>query len=332
MTADVTAGAGARLRGRRVFLSASIPDARRSARFRRLPDAHLYVTEAVLALTRAVLSHGGRLVMGAHPTISPLVAQVAGEYRLPAAVEGERRRPGAAGGGGPDAPRAAERDAGEPQIIVYQSRVFEACVPAETLMLERLGYARIAWTDVVGNETFDRRRGGRKRPAPKSLLHMRDRMLRETEPVAMVCAGGMEGVIDEARAFARLWPRRTIYTMATTGGAASLLRGEEGLHDVVREIDAEILEDLERLWREHPVAEGRAPGEGRPGEDEAGRGAGPRHPHRPSNSVVYPLAMQTIVDELGGGETGRGEEDLPDRPGGGDDPRRAERTRRRRGG
>ena len=91
------------LDGARVFLSASFPSGTRGERFK--PYDAVAVAEAVTALAQAVIVGGGRLVFGAHPTISPLVLLVAGELNRPGIV------------------------------AIHQSRHFEGRVPQETLDL-----------------------------------------------------------------------------------------------------------------------------------------------------------------------------------------------------
>jgi hypothetical protein len=279
---------GTQLHGRRVLLAASVPSVRRDRRFQRAPDAHVWIPEAVIVLTRSVLAHDGILVMGAHPTISPLVALVAGEYRIPSVVEGQRQTT-------TQEPLGAMRQV-EPRITVYQSRVFEGHIPAETSFLAQLGFARLIWTDLVGNEIFNPHQRLRRPPAPRSVRHMRERMINETIPDAIVCIGGMEGVIDEALLFAELRPGARIYALATTGGAASLLPDRPELANRVRAIDLEVLHDLERR-RERL----RMPSE-QVQEPDRDQGVEPRHDQLPlPQTVPYPLIMQMIIDELGEG-------------------------------
>ena len=102
------------LSGARVFLSASFPSGQRGAGFR--PYDAVAVAEAVTALAQSVLTAGGRLVFGAHPTISPLVLLVAGELGRLEVVE------------------------------IHQSRHFEGRVPQETLDLVDRGYGIIRWS------------------------------------------------------------------------------------------------------------------------------------------------------------------------------------------
>lgn len=103
------------LGGARVFLSASFPSGERGARFRPYdPEA---IADAVTAVAQAVLFAGGRIVFGAHPTISPLILLIAGEL-------------------------------GRQEVVdVYQTRYFEGRVPRETLDLIDRGYGVLHWTD-----------------------------------------------------------------------------------------------------------------------------------------------------------------------------------------
>lgn len=277
---SATAWEGA-LGGRAVFLSASVPDPRREREYRvenqsdpvyeRVEDAHIEIEQAVVALARAVFSVGGRLVFGGHPSISPLVALVAGEYRLPVPAESVR----------------GEGERSEvPSALVYQSRAYEHVVPSETWLLHRLGYAMIRWTDAVDGEQFEPARVGQPQ-CEKSLALMRRTMLLETNPVAMVCMGGMKGVRDEFWMFREQFPKRPVYVLESTGGAARWLsRHEEG----VDPIDLRILEQLRRV---HP------PRHSEPPRDERGwPGDGV-----PFRYTPYPLILQTLVGELArGGE------------------------------
>jgi hypothetical protein len=218
---------GGRLRGQAVFLSASVPSPARAQEFRRVEEAHLEIGEAVISLSRAVFAEGGTLVFGGHPSISPLVAMVAGEYLAPlrAEADGQRERPPV-------------------PIEIYQSRAFEGFLPDETLMMFRLGYANLHWIEAVDGERFDPEAPRDKPPCPKSTEEMRRRMIGETQPAAMVAIGGMEGIFDEQRIFREIREGAPVYTLASTGGAAALLA--ERRTPGVRAIDREILELLER--------------------------------------------------------------------------------------
>ncbi len=243
-----------RLHGKSVFLSASVPDPARDERFSRIPDAAFQIEQAVVSLARAVFSEGGRLVFGGHPSISPLVATVAGEYRAPNLAEGGGER-------------------SRPQVAIYQSEAFRESLPQDTDLLIRLGLADEHWIEAVEGERFIPGQGSAHDQCPRSLQLMRERLLTDTDPVAMVCIGGMDGVLIEADMFGSLPSHRPIFTLAYTGGAASLLPEEEG-HQVVP-IDVEVTREL-------PLR----------GEDESELAKGEIKVH------PYPLIMQTIIDRI----------------------------------
>lgn len=270
----------------RVFLSASIPSPLRARRFRREPESHVWIPEVVILITRAVLSRGGVLVMGGHPTITPLVAHVAVEYAARADVErGDGRSSGSA-----EAPSAAP-------ILVYQSRAFESNVPHATLLLEKVGVAHIIWTDAATGESLTPEVQLRRPPAPRSVRSMRVRMLSETTPHAMVCVGGMDGVEDEAQMFAQLFAGRPIYTFATTGGAAARLSKMDSLSKVLRQIDTEVLDRARVLEENHPLLEQEA--QGHQLRQIGERRSADRESRTDLKRAIYPLAVQTIVDEIG---------------------------------
>jgi hypothetical protein len=213
------------LAGKRIFLSASIPSPQREAEYRRVPDAAQQIDHAVVSLCRAVFSRGGTVVFGGHPSISPLVALVAAEY---------------AGPGADDAP--PQQQPREPMVMIYQSRVFEGSLPDETLLMYRMGFAELRWINKEPGEFFD--------PAdPTSLLRiggslkrMRQAMIEETNPLAMVCIGGMKGVLDEFAMFTSL-RSAPVYVFEATGGA-SLILAERGDWRV-RVFDREIRDKLD---------------------------------------------------------------------------------------
>ena len=171
------------LRGRRIFLSASFPGGDRGKRFQ--PYDAGEIADAVTALTRAVFTAGGGLVFGGHPTITPLVLFVAGEYHLHQAVD------------------------------VFQSRWFEREIPAETRRFEDAGFGRIIWTE-------------RRSTQQESLRLMRERMLMETDPLAGVFVGGMEGILDEWAFFGELLADRPRIPLGAPGGAAAQLVNQAG--------------------------------------------------------------------------------------------------------
>lgn len=173
------------LMGRAVFLSASIPN---PLRWNGYFDP-LEITDAVVAVARAVLSAGGVLVTAAHPTIAPLILYVAAEL-----------------------PDRAER-----YVLVYQSLAFDDILPEATRRFEAEGVGSIIRTPAIADEPADPTR------APQSLSVMRSQMLTETEPAAAIFIGGMAGIPDEYALFAELRPGRPTYPLGFPGGEARVL-------------------------------------------------------------------------------------------------------------
>lgn len=174
------------LAGRFIFLSASFPSGDRATQY---PEARPGdVADAVVAVTRGVLTACGRLAFGGHPTISPLVLMVAAEH-----------------------PSRDPR-----RVTIYQSRLFASLVTDETLRLEREGHGTIRWTDSVPGDSPDQ---GLEHLA--SLEVMRRVMLEEVRPVAAFFVGGMEGVTSEYELARDLLPRAPRFCVAGPGGAAA---------------------------------------------------------------------------------------------------------------
>ncbi len=182
MTLKFTAGGPPEYTGRTLFVSASIPDPE---------DWHgdydaLAITDAVVAITQTFLTDGWSIVSAAHPTIAPLMLSAAHEH----ALDGQER------------------------VVIYQSKLYEGQLPAETrrFRVERVG--RFEWTEKVeGDEPV---RGKNRR----SLELMRNEMFSKERPDAAVFVGGMEGITDEFDLFAQVLPGRPRYALASPGGAA----------------------------------------------------------------------------------------------------------------
>lgn len=176
-----------RLAGRRVFLSASIPDPSRWDGF----YDPLAITDVVVAVTRGLLTFGGALVTAAHPTIAPLVLYVAREFPSP------RVR--------------------EPFAIVYQSRLFEDVLPGETHELASGGFAELRWTEASPGDSPEPGRWN------DSLQVMRQTMLEDSAPEAAVFVGGMQGIRDEFTMWKDWSAKAPVYVFRTPGGAAAEL-------------------------------------------------------------------------------------------------------------
>lgn len=252
------------LRGKRVFLSASKPSRRPKA----FPVAdETEIEEGVRCLARAVFAEGGHLVFGAHPSISPLIVDVATEYFEPRWNAPETECP----------------------VTIYQSEVFRDVIPAATRELERQGYARIEMTGRQNGEVFDPAHRDREQ-CLASLAHMRERMFRETEPAAMVAIGGMEGVIREARLFLEMFERGKVYVMTSLGGASSRLADYLG---------GNLLDDGEAIsvpgWQQRliPIESVFAVPEW----------AARRESHSELPAQPYALLMQDVVRDIGTSST-----------------------------
>ena len=170
-----------------VFLSGSIPDPQRYTR----PFDAFEITDAVVAVARSVFTSSGRLVCAVHPTIAPLLLSVGAEFPI--------------------------QSTDDPLLLVYQSQYFATALVAETRQLERTpGLGRIVWTPAAEVPDERQRLEG-------SLNIMRRRMLEETDPIAAVFVGGMDGVAEEFDLFTSLYPGRGVYPFAAPGGAAASL-------------------------------------------------------------------------------------------------------------
>ena len=196
-----------------IFLSASVPH-RPKWTAESKPAA---IEEAIVSVARAVFAHGGRLLFGGHPSVSPLIASVAGEY-FPA-DPGRRLRP----------------------VVTFQSQFFpQEALPNETWELYRMGWTSIIWTPKEarqGNTSLDLSLETMRRymlldssldysspvgnpPAPWKVLI---EQLQLMPPKAMVAIGGMEGVADEAAMFLDFQPQAPVCSFTSTAGAAARL-------------------------------------------------------------------------------------------------------------
>ena len=102
------------LAGRHVFLSASFPSGERGEEVRPFDAAG--IADAVTAIVRAVLSRGGKLLFGGHPTITPLVLMIGMELRVRNSVD------------------------------IFQSLWFEDQITPETRLLAKSEVGTIHWT------------------------------------------------------------------------------------------------------------------------------------------------------------------------------------------
>ena len=233
-----------------IFLSASIPTAQRRNEyevnhvnkidFLRVEDAATRIEEAIICLARAIFSEGGTLVFGGHPSISPLVARILDHYYLPSPAEEIS-----------DDRRDLDDDTNwkNPSLIIYQSRVWEKFLVPETEYLSKHPQVEIKWTEAIGDERADPSITDRPQ-APLSMHHMRERMIADIDPAAMVVIGGMQGVLDEAGIFHEQYPTKSIFTLPSTGGAARVLAELDQNPPIVSDSDQRAAELIQEFWRQ----------------------------------------------------------------------------------
>ena len=214
-----------RLMNRTVFLSGSVPEPGRG--FLRVPGAPFVIEQAVVALARAVFAESGRIVFGAHPSISPLVAAVAAEYFPPSAPSSDPGRLAA------------------PPVTIYQSRVFEQVLPNETWDMFRFGFADLVWTEVMGGECHMKSEPASR--CPLSLTEMRARMIAEQKPCSMIIIGGMDGVAEELALFREHSETSLVYAARETGGAAASI-SNQGRTTRIRILEEEWARAASSVW------------------------------------------------------------------------------------
>ena len=94
-------------------------------------------------------------------------------------------------------------------VTLYQSRFFEKHFPEDNNK-----FRNIVLTDIVDDDR------------ESSLLHMRSRMLGESEFAAGIFIGGMEGVEEEYDMFIEKHPKALALPIASTGAAAKKIYDE----------------------------------------------------------------------------------------------------------
>lgn len=94
-------------------------------------------------------------------------------------------------------------------VTLYQSRFFEKHFPKDNNK-----FKNIVLTDIVDDDR------------ESSLLHMRSRMLGESEFAAGIFIGGMEGVEEEYDMFIEKHPKALVLPIASTGAGAKKIYDE----------------------------------------------------------------------------------------------------------
>lgn len=206
-----------------ILLSASVPSEKRSKKYHenyiKIKNAQIQIEEAVIGLSRNIFQAGGKIIFGGHPSISPLVAMVATEFRINKEIENIKRNEGQ-----------------QKPITIFQSRAYEKVIPKEITGLFNLGYSNIIWTEAVAGEEFNPDIHGEPQ-CEKSLKLMRNQMMDEKID-ALVCMGGMEGVEHEFEMFREYHPRKPIFLLASTGGASKILAESFLNNNFIKVIDS----------------------------------------------------------------------------------------------
>jgi hypothetical protein len=207
-----------------VFLSASVPNRPPFTEDSRPAE----IEEAIVSIARAVFSRKGRLLFGGHPSVSPLIVAIAGEYYAP------------------DPQREVR------PVVTFQSEHFRGRLPDETWQLFRMGWSSIQWTPQEPGET-------EKERLDNSLKRMREWMLlgpdtppeivrdhRLQPPRAMLAVGGMEGIFQEAGIFVShraKWgvaAEPPVIAIKSGGGAAAQLTGVPSLEESWRKANPKV--------------------------------------------------------------------------------------------
>jgi len=190
-----------------VFLSASVPY-REGWREDAKPAE---IEEAIVCLARAVFTRGGRLLFGGHPSVSPLVASIAGEYY------------------------SADSQRSDRPVVTFQSEFYRGQLPDETWLMHRMGWSSIVWTPLVNDASGNKDKNASLGVMREWMLlgsHAPSEVISVVElkpPRAMVAIGGMDGVRDETVLFlqqAKLWrvpERPRVFAIGSGGGAAQRL-------------------------------------------------------------------------------------------------------------
>ncbi len=177
-----------------LFLSASLPRKADLDRKREYAEEIRirYTRSAVSWLCRYLFDAEVQLIFGGHPEITPIILAAARQATTD----------------GADAPLA----------YVFQSRIFEDDIPAESWELADWSRGRLVWTEAYGDRE-------------KSLGFMRGCMTRVSALVGAVFVGGMDGVFEEAKLFEQNRPvfddgPAPLYAIASTGGATAKFYAE----------------------------------------------------------------------------------------------------------
>ena len=265
----------------RILVAAGFPDENSVEPFPTSSNQITWIPEAMICLTRAVLSNRGELVMGMHRLFGTLLPQVASEYRIAPPVEGKRFD---------SAGDFYSEETFKPRVVLYQSMKFPDLFPDELQLFQQLGLARVVFTNDL--PTRPSKRKNKRRHDAESLRELWEYMILHSSPCGMICVGGTEELADQAELFSKLRPNAPIFAFKSLGG--SLLADIQKLRGKISLFDVDVLEKLERLRVDFPVkwyveSEFKAEVDFKSQVSDA----------IPVPAIPpYPLLMQLIVEEL----------------------------------
>lgn len=141
-----------------------------------------------------------RVVFGAHPSVSPMVLDMARDVATMRA-------------GMPPGAGSIFSAASDPDVLIFQSQYFAGELPNSTLELASWEAGLLVLTPAISGRTSAESRR-------LSVNLMRKLMVMVPGLKGAVFIGGMEGVEEEAHMFAELAPGKPMYAIASTGAAA----------------------------------------------------------------------------------------------------------------
>ena len=239
---------GARLKGRTVCVAAS--PSSETVGFKQSRLGQWGIDQAVAGLVRAVLSERGEVALYGGPAVGQLVAMVAGEYQEPSFAE-----------------RGFEAVSRQPKVRLYGEIDLSERERQNEELLNRIGLAATRRLS-NGAAAFD--------------------LLEQEDPVALVCIGGDKQSLALAKAFSKRFPKRPLFALASTGGAAAHLLSEASASTL--DAESTILAEVRERDRSRWEAESALRDERRRMIEE--------------ESVPYPIIMQVIVDRIVGSGSG----------------------------
>ena len=242
---------GSRLHGRTIMLATGMPQEEAGY------DLPLFgawdIDQAIVSLARATFAEGGRLVAEGDPSLSLLLAMIAGEYQTQRFAESSRPPEGA----------------GMPSVRIYPSGDRSDGDRKDEALAERFYLLSIEDDNIAD--------------LPPGSRH--SALIEREDPVALVCIGGGNAVIEQARSFSRLASHRPIFAIKYAGGAAPRLADDPSI--AVEFVDIPVIEAVRNRSSARLKSETAAFDQRRHDLEQA--------------VIPYPVIMQLVVDRIANG-------------------------------